>query len=40
MDNSEINAISNPAEGLIVYSTQSKCLFLFDGANWQKIAYA
>jgi hypothetical protein len=39
MDNSEINAISNPAEGLIVYSTQSKCLFLFDGANWQKIAY-
>lgn len=40
MDNSEISAISNPAEGLIVYSTQSKCLFLFDGASWQKIAYA
>lgn len=40
MDNSEINSISNPAEGLIVYSTQSKCLFLFDGASWQKIAYA
>lgn len=40
MDNSEINSISNPAEGLIVYSTQSKCLFLFDGASWQKIAFA
>lgn len=40
MDNTEINAISNPAEGLIVYSTQSKCLFLFDGAGWQKIAFA
>ena len=40
MDNSEMTSIANPAEGLIVYSTQSKCLFLFDGASWQKIAFA
>jgi hypothetical protein len=35
LSNEQITLISSPAEGLIVYSTTEKNLFVFNGTNWK-----
>jgi hypothetical protein len=40
MTDAEINSIGGPAAGLIVWNTDVSTLFVFDGSNWRKIAYA
>lgn len=31
----QMNNISSPATGLVVYNTTESCIYFFDGANWQ-----
>jgi hypothetical protein len=40
MSDTEMNSIAAPAAGLIVWNTDASILFVFDGSNWRKIAYA
>lgn len=40
MSDSEISSIASPRAGLIVWSTDSEVLNVFDGASWRRIAYA
>jgi hypothetical protein len=39
MPDTEMNAISQPAEGLIVWNLDNKSLWAYDGSQWSKIAY-
>jgi len=34
LSNTQRNSISNPIEGLMVYSTTDKCVEFFDGSDW------
>ena len=38
LSTSELKAIPNPAEGLVVYNTTSKTLNVFNGTNWTDMA--
>lgn len=40
MNDAEMNAISSPATGLMVWNNDIGSLFVFDGGAWKKIAYA
>ena len=40
MSDAEMNAIAGPEPGLIVWNNDYGILFVFDGSNWRKIAYA
>jgi hypothetical protein len=40
MSDTEMNSIAAPAAGLIVWNYDSGTLYVFDGSNWRKIAYA
>jgi hypothetical protein len=37
MTTSEVNSISSPAEGLVVYSTTENQLCLYNGTMWRKL---
>jgi len=39
MSDAEMNAISSPATGLMVWNNDIGSLFVFDGGSWRKIAY-
>ncbi len=34
MSNTQMNAISSPAEGLMVYNTDASAVYVFNGKNW------
>jgi hypothetical protein len=34
LSNTQMNAISNPATGLMIYNTTATCLYYFNGRNW------
>jgi len=38
MDSAQRNAITSPAEGLVIYNTDRKWMEVFDGENWNAIA--
>ncbi len=40
MNDAEMNSISSPAAGLMVWNNDIGSLFVFDGGSWRKIAYA
>jgi hypothetical protein len=40
MSDAEMNSISSPATGLMVWNNDIVALFVFDGWAWKKIAYA
>src|SRR5436189_4716923 len=37
MTETERNAIINPAEGLLIYNTTSKCINIWLGSTWKKL---
>ncbi|MCC5924542.1 MAG: DUF1566 domain-containing protein [Crocinitomicaceae bacterium] len=34
MNNAQMNAISSPSEGLLIFNTKTKCFHYFDGTAW------
>lgn len=40
MTTAQINAISSPANGLVVYNTDLACLCFFDGTLWKKVSHS
>lgn len=40
MSSSQRKAITGPATGLLVFDTDKNCLYLFDGLNWDPIAFS
>jgi hypothetical protein len=40
MSDYEMNNISGPVPGLIVWNTDGQVLQVFDGSSWRKIAYS
>jgi hypothetical protein len=39
MTDSEMNSLFHPTDGLIVWNTDNKSLYAYDGSGWLRIAY-